>query len=637
MTRNAILMLWIAAVCAVWACGEAPADRVDRAGAPSSLIPDHPWRWELPPPDTLDTVTRRVWYGDEVDPTGTPSPDGRFLTHPDMETGAVAVRDLATGETRLLTDYEAPYFPGFAMLPRFSPDGSQVAYTWWQNDAPQDYGLRVVGVDGGEPRVLGEPSGWIDAEGWAPDGRWILVDRATEDRSDMAFVSAEDGSVRVLRRYDEEGIGRMVLSPDGRFVFTEKPASPDDPYSRDLFALPVDGGPEIPVVRHPADEFVLGWAPSGEYVLFGSDRTGTPGAWLQRVRDAEPQGDPVLVKPDLWGVWGLGFTADGRFFYSVATGAREVHVATLDPESGRVLGSPEVLSPQALGSQNRPSWSPDGRYIAYLVEQFFGTSTSNPPTLAVRSVETGQERLLRLPPDVYLPREHYWLADGQSLLLRYLDRNMAAGIRRIDLRTGDSEVVFFRPEGEVYNSMITPDEQALVIYLREEEAESHVVETVLRMRDLESGEEREILRAPVVEGSLTGFTSLSPDGATVAAWHGPGTEVWARLLTIPLDGGEPREIPTPADVKLGYQVIWTPDQRFLITTRPDDPEDSSNSIRHLVRVNIETGEVQDMGLSGERIGYLRLSADGRQLAYVAGSESYEVWVMENFLPGRERD
>ena len=83
----------------------------------------------------------------------------------------------------------------------------------------------------------------------------------------------------------------------------------------------------------------------------------------------------------------------------------------------------------------------------------------------------------------------------------------------------------------------------------------------------------------------------------------------------------------------GICPVWTPDQRFFITTRPDDPEGSSNHLRHFVRVNIDTGEIQDLGLSGESIMYWRLSPDGRKLAYVAGSESYEVWVMENFLPG----
>lgn len=617
-------------VCSAWACGEAPGDGVDRAAVPFALAPTRPWRLEPPPPDTMKTVTRRVWYGDDVDPTGTPSPDGRYLSHTDVKSGALAIRDLATGETRLLTDYQAPWFPGFVLMPRFSPDGERVAYTWWQSDAPNQFGLRVMGVDGTGLRKLAT-SGWIQADAWTPDGRWVLATRTLEEGTDMTLVSAEDGSVRVLEHFDADGPGKIVMSPDGRFVLFDRPSSPDDPYSRDLFALPVDGGPEFPVVQHPANDFVLGWAPSGGYILFGSDRTGTPGAWLQAVRDGHPQGEPLLVKPDLWGVWGLGFTDNGRFFYSVGTGAQQIHVANLDLDAGRVVGSPEVLTPHALGSEIRPSWSPDGRYIAYLVEQFRGSSTSNPPTLGIRSLETGQERLLGLPRDVYLPREHQWLSDGHSLLLRYIDRHGRPGIRRIDLRTGESEEVLFRPEGDVHGFMITPDEKSLV-YSMEDETSDGEMDMILLVRNLESGEEREAFRAPVVEGQNTFFTALSPDGTTVAAERGLGTSAWGSLLTIPLDGGEPREIPTPPGLPLGYQLVWTPDQRFLITTRRDDPEDSSNPIRHVVRVNIGTGEVQDMGLSGEGITYLRLSPDGRRLAYVAGIESSEVWVMEDFLP-----
>lgn len=623
---------------AVMACEGAPEMNVDQAGMSFDLTPSRPWRLEPPPSDTIQTVTRRIWYGDSADPSGAPSPDGRFLTHSDAVTGALAIRDLATGETRLLTEYRAPYDPGFALIPRFSRDGQRVAYSWratsplpGQGEFRGEFDLRVLGVDDAEPASLAS-SGWIETADWSPDGRFVLANWAAAEGTDMVLVSTRDGSVRVLEHFDGVGPGRMVFSPDGRFVLFDRPADRDDPHSRDIFALQVDGGRETPVVRHPADDFVLGWAPNGEYVLFGSDRTGTPGAWLQRVRDAQPQGGPLLVKPDVWGIRGLGFTDDGRFFYSVETGAREIHVANLDVETGRVVGAPEVLTPHAPGSQVQPSWSPDGRYVAYLLEQFRGSSTSNPPTLAIRSLDTGQERLLRLPPDVYQPREHYWLADGHSLVLRYTDEEMRGAIRRIDLRSGENEVVFRRSEGETRHVMITPDERAVVVYSWERSGDGRM-ETVLTVSDLESGEEREIFRAPAETASMTGFSSLSPDGSAVAAWHGKATGGGVRFLIVPLYGGDVREIPTPAETKLGSAVVWTPDQRFLVTTRLDDPDDPSNWVRHLVRVDIETGEVQELGLSGESLGFFRLSPDGRHLAYASGSEAYEVWVMEDFLPG----
>ena len=44
--------------------------------------------------------TRRIWSGPGVETEGTISPDGRFLTFVDWDTGDLAVRELATGTNR---------------------------------------------------------------------------------------------------------------------------------------------------------------------------------------------------------------------------------------------------------------------------------------------------------------------------------------------------------------------------------------------------------------------------------------------------------------------------------------------------------------------------------------------------------
>ena len=47
---------------------------------------------------------RRIWDGFEVDTTGAVSPDGRYLSFVDWKTGDLAVRDLAAGTNRRLTN-----------------------------------------------------------------------------------------------------------------------------------------------------------------------------------------------------------------------------------------------------------------------------------------------------------------------------------------------------------------------------------------------------------------------------------------------------------------------------------------------------------------------------------------------------
>ena len=70
-------------------------------------------------------TVRRVWER-AADTTGGPSPDGRYLSFVDWETGDLAVRDLKTGKNRRLTNKgswsestEYAYFPTISpALPR---------------------------------------------------------------------------------------------------------------------------------------------------------------------------------------------------------------------------------------------------------------------------------------------------------------------------------------------------------------------------------------------------------------------------------------------------------------------------------------------------------------------------------------
>ena len=70
-------------------------------------------------------------YGDDLDTTGQPSPDGRYLVGVAWGPAAsnVAVRDLRTGELRQLTDHPN-YGEGMALGASLSPDGNTIAY-WW--------------------------------------------------------------------------------------------------------------------------------------------------------------------------------------------------------------------------------------------------------------------------------------------------------------------------------------------------------------------------------------------------------------------------------------------------------------------------------------------------------------------------
>jgi hypothetical protein len=126
-----------------------------------------------------EMAVRRIWSDPTTDTSGEISPDGRYLSFVDWETGDLAVRDQATGKSRRLTDEGSLQDPSrFALYSRWSPDGRQIAYDWYSPSGPfSSNEVRVLALKGGRPRVLykGEEKTSVLTADWSPDGREILV------------------------------------------------------------------------------------------------------------------------------------------------------------------------------------------------------------------------------------------------------------------------------------------------------------------------------------------------------------------------------------------------------------------------------------------------------------------------------
>ena len=76
-----------------------------------------------------DGIAFQVWSGSDVDDTGDPSPDGRYISHMDRVTGDLAVYEIATGENRRLTDKGSwDDSREFVEYCRRSPDSKQIAF-----------------------------------------------------------------------------------------------------------------------------------------------------------------------------------------------------------------------------------------------------------------------------------------------------------------------------------------------------------------------------------------------------------------------------------------------------------------------------------------------------------------------------
>jgi len=575
---------------------------------------------------------RQVWAGTGSDASGTVSPDGRYLSFTDWETGDLAVRDLATGQNRRLTRKGSWNDPGeYAFDSIMSPDGRRVAYSWYNKDSYCD--LRLVGLDGSEPRILlvDKGSTWLQPFDWSPDGKEVLALISRTGLFRIVLVSAAQGSVRVLKEWPESRWpNRMSFSPDGRYILVDPSGyayrTPGSTAGTDIFLLSSASGEETPLIQHPADDWSPEWTPDGKKVLFASDRSGTMGLWSIGVADGKPQGSPELVKPDIGQLeWTMGFTRQGSLYYAVATGMEDVYVAELDPATGKVLAPPARIANRFAGTNMGPSWSPDGQYLAYHSWRYaLDFEMPGALTIVIKSVKTGEERDLSVKLDQNSPVR--WFPDGKSFLVRTTSRERAGrqpGFYRINAESGEVSLIkrvaglsSVRPE-------LSPDGKAIFCV----QGETGKPERIM-VHQMETGEEKELYRS-VSPRSIGGqHLALSPDGRQLAFVLRDSATRSAAIKIIPAAGGEVRELaagPRYLDVETGG---WSPDGRYLFIVMGRRPS-------QLWRISVAGGEPQKLDVSMQRLRFPAVHPDGRRIVFDAGARrdsNREVWVMENFLP-----
>jgi Tol biopolymer transport system component len=475
---------------------------------------------------------------------------------------------------------------------------------------------------------------WIHPAGWSPDGKHILTTFSRKDGThQMALVSVADSSGRVLKTSDWRLPEKRSISPDGRYIAYDLPQNEGSP-NRDMFLLASDGSREAPLVQHPANDFLLGWAPGNEGVLFGSDRRGVFDAWMIRVEDGRPAGPARLVKQGVGRMIPMGFTRDGSYYYGVQSGGKEIYLATLAPGTGTVLEPPAPVAHRFMGSNFTPVFSPDGRSLAYLSQRAPIPTAQGPLTVAIRSLEDDSEKEFNLN-DIFVADLTSWPSNGRWILLCAFDRKGRQGIYMVDATNG-AVTPIVRSESDVghFLPIWSPDNKTIYFIHAQARPGQASLKTPhnLAVRDLESGRETELVRAE--SPSFIRQFALSPDGRQVAFTWDVGGQKKGCLKVIPATGGEPRELFCTDESSVFHQTVrWTPDGRHIVFGLAKPSGDLAHHLTvELWRIAAEGGQPQKLGLGMDFLQFLAVHPDGRRVAFTVGQPAAEVWVMENFLP-----
>jgi Tol biopolymer transport system component len=295
-----------------------------------------------------------------------------------------------------LTTYE-----GTESYPTFSPDASQVAFTWngEQQDTTDVY-VKVVGT--GPPLRLTKDSAVESFPAWSPDGRQIAFLRARQgiflippiggterllfdgragpsqlswspDGKDLAFamwpsptepggiflISAQGGEPRRFTRAESGRVHRApALSPDGRsLAYADCPSPQLTDLCQLLIVALTDSRPQTAVLPKPLALAAIAWSSDGDSLILGQlgGQTSTTRLWQVSVRsDAEPR----LLSFAVPGSRDVTLSRSGsRMAYSVHYGNTDLWVV----ENGSVTRSPI----HSTVAESQPQFSPDGRKIAF--------------------------------------------------------------------------------------------------------------------------------------------------------------------------------------------------------------------------------------------------------------------------------
>jgi Tol biopolymer transport system component len=468
-----------------------------------------------------------------------------------------------------------------------------------------------------------DPGVRVQPADWSPDGQSILVERSQAGGPrEIGIVARHNGFFRALAPIDWRG-STAFFSPDGRTVAFDVPAG-DSESQRDIFVMTVDGAERIPAIVSPANDVLMGWSPDGNHLLFTSNRSGATDLWAAPLSNRRAHGNPERLKTGIGNVRSLGMTTAGSLYFRTPANEVDIEIASVDVSSGRRVSAPSRPPQSIPGTNLEPAWSPDGRLLAY-VSRRAGDDLAG--TIAIYSVTTRELRELS-PLKLAWVQGLSWAPDGRSLAFTAVDLKGRSGLFRVDVNTGDVSPIAYPIPLTFQGPFWSPDGKRL--YFQPNDRAIHEWDTTL-------GRQRTIIPAPTAWRNL-GPISMSPDGRWIASYDRPADLLQAVVISA-VDGGESREIFRLSEGELDViPMPWTPMSDAVIVRKFAESPSRATRGGELWLIPLDGGPPRrldvDLGAAVPgQLGKIRLSPDGRQLAFVVGkSYQTETWVLENFLP-----
>jgi serine/threonine-protein kinase len=529
------------------------------------------------------------------------SPDGAMVAYAAGPAThmQIYVRQVSGGRTVALTSDTTTNH----RWPRWSPDGSRIAFTGGGT-------IAVVPALGGPARIAARVGidtaaglDWIPVMGfdWSPDGErlayvtgWPAGAIYLQDLAGEAPVHLTTIEQAHSPAWSPDGSRLAVVVGNPEFVMGAKYFANEG--QSGISIVPLNGDPPVTVAGQTAVNIAPAWTPDGRGLLWVSDRDGTRDVFHVAIpRSGPPRAAPERLTTGL-GAFSLSLSRDGtRLAYASLQTTSNVWSMMIPGDRPVPSGGARAIT---VGNQTVESMdvSPDGRWLIFDSNRSGNYDIWRMPTDGGEPVQLTTD-----PSSDFAPR---WSRDGRAIAFH-------------SLRHGNRDIFTINPDGTGERRRTTsPEEELDVDWAPDGTALVHQTFTAgvstSQVLTLAEGSKRDLWPGE--------YARWSPRGDEILTISARG------LVVGPAAGGTPRVLVGRSDPSFGpYLAAWSPDARTIYYLLH---EADGWSIRAIPAAGGASRLLITFGDAERQPSRYGFGTDGRRFYFTLGRRESDVWVAE---------